>query len=58
VLISKVGTGTRFDMNKLSRFIVVGTTVVNQETNEIVAVCDTVDQAKITWFNLTYPEAA
>jgi hypothetical protein len=37
---------------------VIGTTVVNQETNEIVAVCETVDQAKIAWFNLTYPEAA
>jgi hypothetical protein len=45
-------------LSKLSRFIVVGTKVVDQETNEIVAVCETVDQAKITWFNLTYPEAA
>jgi hypothetical protein len=45
-------------MDKLSRFVVDGTTVVDQETNEIVAVCETVNQAKVTWFNLTYPEAA
>lgn len=43
--------------DKLSRFIVNGTNVIDQETNEIVASCATVDQAKIAWFDLTYPEA-
>lgn len=44
-------------MDKLSKFWVIGTTVVDQETNEVVAVCETVEQAKVAWFNLTYPEA-
>ena len=44
-------------MDKLSKFWVVGTTVVNQETDEVVAVCETESQAKVAWFDLTYPEA-
>jgi hypothetical protein len=57
------GCGVGYDvlessvMDKLSKFWVIGTTVVDQETNEVVAVCETVNQAKVAWFNLTYPEA-
>jgi len=43
-------------MDKLSKYWVIGTNVVDQETNEVVAECESVDQAKIAWFDLTYQE--
>ena len=41
-------------LDKLSKYWVVGATVVDQETNEVVAECENEDQAKIAWFDLTY----
>jgi hypothetical protein len=44
-------------LDKLSKYWVVGTNVVDQETNEVVVECETEDQAKIAWFDLTYQES-